>query len=63
MHKALYPREDIVKLYGKITELARGLVNIENCMDAEILKLKEYTKKFTKRERLQRPVTIKIEIT
>ena len=50
MHKALQPRDDRDRLYVSGQEGGRGIANIEDCVEATIQGLKEYTK--TSKERL-----------
>ena len=45
MHKALHPRDDIVRLYVSTKEGRRGLANIEDCVDALIGGLEANIKK------------------
>ena len=42
MHKALHPREDFNRLYVSRKEGGRGLVSIEDSVDASILRLEDY---------------------
>ena len=49
MHKALHPRDDTDRLYVSRKEGGRGLVNIEDCVDATIQALEEYTQKSKER--------------
>ena len=37
MHKALYPRDNIDRLYVSRKEGGRGIAGIEDCVDASIL--------------------------
>ena len=43
MHEALRPKDDIDRLYGSKKE--RGLVSIENCVDASKRRFKDYIMK------------------
>ena len=45
MHKALHPRDDRDRLYVSRKEGGRSLANIEDCVEATIQQLEEYTKK------------------
>ena len=45
MHKALHPRDDVVRLYVSWKEGGRGLVSIEDSVDASIQWLKDYIQK------------------
>ena len=45
MHKALHPRDDFDRLYISRKEQGRGLISIENRIDASIQRLKDYIKK------------------
>ena len=45
MHKALHPRDDKNRLYVSRKEGGRCLANIEDCVEATIQGLEEYTKK------------------
>ena len=45
IHKALYPRDDRDRLYVSRKEGGRGLPNIEDCVEATIQGVEEYTKK------------------
>ena len=49
MYKALHPRDDIDGLYVSRKEGGRSLVNIEDCVDATIQALEEYTQKTKER--------------
>ena len=49
MNKALHSRDDKDKLYVSRKEGGRGLANIENCVEATIQGLEEYTKKSEER--------------
>ena len=42
MHKALYHRDDVDRLYLSRKEGGRGLTSIEDCIDASIQRLKNY---------------------
>ena len=44
MHKALHPRDDVDRLYVSRKEGKGGLTSSENCVDATLQRLKEYTK-------------------
>ena len=48
MHKALHPRDDVVRLYVSRKEEGRGLSSIEDTVDASIQWLEDY---FEKHER------------
>ena len=50
MHKALHPRDDVVRLYVSRKEVGRGLTSIENSIEASIQRLDDYIQK--RRERL-----------
>ena len=45
MHKALYPRDDVDRLYVSIKKGRRGLASFEDSVDASIQQLKDYTEK------------------
>ena len=45
MHKALLPRDDIDKLFVSRKEGGRGLVSIEDRVDASIQRLEDYIEK------------------
>ena len=45
MHKALHPRDDVEKLYVSKKEGERGLVSIEDTVDASIQRLEDYIEK------------------
>ena len=45
MHKALHPRDDVDRLYVSRKERGRGLVSIEDSVDASIQQLEDYIKK------------------
>ena len=45
MHKALHPGNDVDRLYESRKEGGRGLVSIENSVDASIQWLEDYTGK------------------
>ena len=55
MHKALYPRDDVDRLYLSRKEGGRGVASIENSVDASTRRLEVYIKKSTKVDQLQRP--------
>ena len=57
MHKALHPRDDTDRLYVPKKEGERGLVGIEDRVDASIQWLKDYIKS-VEEYRLQPPETI-----
>ena len=46
MHKALHPRDDIDRLYVSRKERGRGLVSIEDSIDASIHRLEVYIGKY-----------------
>ena len=45
MHRTLYPKDDVDKLYISIKEAGNGLAGIENCVGATIKELEKYPKK------------------
>ena len=45
MHKVLYPRDDVDRLYVTRKEGGRGLATIQNSVDASIQQLEDYIKK------------------
>ena len=45
MHKALHPRDDVVRLYVPRKEGRRGLTSIEDSVDASIKRLEDYNEK------------------
>ena len=45
MHKALHPRDDVDRLYISRKERRRGLVSIEDSVDASIQRLEDYVEK------------------
>ena len=45
MHKALHPRDDVDRLYVTRKEGGRGLVSIEDSVDASIQRLEDYIEK------------------
>ena len=45
MHKALFPREDVDRLYEPRKEGGRGLASIEDSVDTSIQRLKDYLEK------------------
>ena len=45
MHKALHPRDDVVRLYVSRKEGGRGLASIEDSVEASIQRLKDYIQK------------------
>ena len=45
MHKALYPRDGMDRLYVSRKEEGRGLVSIEDSVDASMQRLKDYIQK------------------
>ena len=45
MHKALYPRDDVDRLYVSRKERRRGFARIEDSVDASIQRLKDYIQK------------------
>ena len=49
MHKALHPRDDRDGLYVSRNKRGRGLATIEDCVEATIQGLKEFTKKSKER--------------
>ena len=49
MHKALHPRDDVDRLYVSRKEGERGLVSIEDSIDASIQWLEDYTEKHKRR--------------
>ena len=52
MHKALYPRDDVVRLYVPRTEGGRGLASIIYSVDTSIQRPEDYIEK-----RKRRPIT------
>ena len=46
MHKALHPRDDVDRLYVSRKEGGRGLISIEDSVDASIQRLEDYIKKY-----------------
>ena len=59
MHKALYPRDDVNRLYVSRKEGGRGLASIEDNVDTSIQRLKDYIKN-TSEDWLQPSETILI---
>ena len=57
MHKALYPRDDVDRLYVLRRGGGRGLASIEDSNDASIQRLEGYLQKHTE-DWLQPPVTV-----
>ena len=45
MHKALYPRDDVDRLYIPGKEGGRGLASIKDCVDTSIQRLEDYIEK------------------
>ena len=45
MHKALYPRDDVNRLYVSRKEGGRGLASIEDSVDVSIQRLEDYIEK------------------
>ena len=45
MHKALHPRDNVDRLYEPRKEGKRGLVSIEDSVDASIQRLEDYIQK------------------
>ena len=45
MHKALYPRDDVDRLYVSRKEGRRGLASIKDTVDASIQRLENYIEK------------------
>ena len=45
LHKALYPKDDVDRLYESRKEGGRGLASIEGCDDASIQRLEDYIEK------------------
>ena len=45
MHKALYPRDDVDRLYVSRKEGGRGLASIEDSVDTSIQRLEDYIQK------------------
>ena len=45
MHKALYPRVDVDRLYMSRKEGGRGLTSFEDSVDTSIQRLEDYTEK------------------
>ena len=45
MHKALYHRDDVDRLYVSRKERGRGLASIEDIVDASIQRLEDYIEK------------------
>ena len=56
MHKILHPRDDRDRLYVSRKEGGRAIANIEDCAEATIQQLEEYTKK-SKEGYLWQPTT------
>ena len=48
MHKALHPRDDVDRLYVSRKEGGRGLISIEDSVDASIQRLKDYIERHLK---------------
>ena len=46
MHKALHPIDDVGRLYVSRKEGGKGLVSIEDSVDASIQQLKDYIEKY-----------------
>ena len=46
MHKALHPGDDVDRLYVSRKEGGRGLVSIEDSVDASIQQLEDYIEKY-----------------
>ena len=44
MHKALHPRDDVDRLYVSRKEGWRGLISVQNNIDASIRQLEDYIK-------------------
>ena len=49
IHKALHPINDINRLYVSRKEGGRGLISIEDSMDASIQRVEDYIKKSKER--------------
>ena len=49
MHKALYPRDDVDRLYVSRKKGGRGLTSIEDSVDASIQRLEDYIEKHERR--------------
>ena len=45
MHKALHPRDDVDRLYVSRKEGGRGLISLEDSVDASIQRLEDYIEK------------------
>ena len=45
MHKALYPKDDVDRLYVPRKEGGRGLASIEDSVDTSIQRLEDYIEK------------------
>ena len=45
MHKALHPRDDVDRLYVSIKQGGRGIVSIEDTVDASIQRFEDYIEK------------------
>ena len=43
MHKALHPRDDVVRLYVSRKDKGRGLTSTEDSVDASIQRLQNFT--------------------
>ena len=41
-HKALYPSDDVDRLYASRKEGGRGLTSTEDCVDASIQRIEDY---------------------
>ena len=45
-HKVLHSKHDVDRLYGSRKEGGRGLASMENSVDASIIRLEDYIKKY-----------------
>ena len=69
MHKALYPRDDIDRLYVSRKERRRGLASIEDSVDASIQRLEDYIEKHERglitaiRNNIYNPIDNRMTIT
>ena len=49
MHKALHPGDDVDRPYGSRKQEERGLISIENSVNASIQKVENYIKKIQRK--------------
>ena len=60
MHKALHPRDDVIRLYVSRKEGGRGLASIEDSVDVSIQWVEEYIEKHSNSsERLSAKTDVK----